>query len=347
MTMPQRKHGTRPWGVLVSTMLAAAGVSAEAGAHELSQRRIEFTYRARIADVPQDAEVVDLWIPVPTDGLGQRVVRVEVNHPDGGNIAVDPAYGNKVFHKRYRGPFTDENTFEAELVFEIVRDEVEIGAAKKLAKTDFVPASDEQSVYLAENRLIPLDGPVEEIVGELKLESNDPLRTARRVYDYLIDTMEYNWLADGAGRGDVRWACDSKTGDCTDYHSTFMAVCRNRGIPADHQFGFPIPKDKKSGPITHYHCWAQFWTGATGWVPVDISEADKHPALKEYNFGSYHADIIRMSHGRDVTLVPPQAGESLNIFVFPYVEVDGVEFGDAEKKKDTPVTWSASFVDKS
>ena len=340
----KRFHSTT---IKLAAFVCVAGfLAADAMAEELSRRHFEFTYRAKIVDLPADAEAVDLWLPVPTDGLGQTVKRVEIVRPDGGAIHVEPAYGNKIFHKRFVGPFAKGQKLEAELVFEVVREEVEIPAAKSLAKTSFVPASDALGVYLAENRLIPLDGPVAKIVADLKLEADDPLRAARTVYDHLIDTMEYNWLAEGAGRGDVRWACDSKTGDCTDYHSTFMAVCRNRGIPADHQFGFPIPKDKTEGPLKHYHCWAHFWTGETGWVPVDISEADKHPALKEYNFGSYQADIMRVSHGRDVMLVPPQAGEPLNIFVFPYVEVDGEEFGDAELKKGTPVTWTASFVEK-
>jgi hypothetical protein len=61
-----------------------------------------------------------------------------------------------------------------------------------------------------------------------------------------------------------------------------------------------------------------------GWVPVDISEADKHPDLRQYYFGNLTADRVAFSVGRDLRLVPQQAGEPLNYFVYPYVEVDGI-----------------------
>ena len=60
-----------------------------------------------------------------------------------------------------------------------------------------------------------------------------------------------------------------------------------------------------------------------GWVPVDISEANKHPDLKAYYFGNLTEDRIAFSTGRDLELVPKQDGEPLNFFVYPYVEVDG------------------------
>jgi hypothetical protein len=72
-----------------------------------------------------------------------------------------------------------------------------------------------------------------------------------------------------------------------------------------------------------------------GWIPVDISEADKHPDLRDYNFGAQSAKLLKLTHGRDITLVPPQAGEPLNIFVLPYVEVDG--------KAHTGMKWTMEF----
>jgi hypothetical protein len=75
-----------------------------------------------------------------------------------------------------------------------------------------------------------------------------------------------------------------------------------------------------------------------GWIPVDISEADKHPELREYNFGAQSPKLLKLTHGRDIMLVPPQAGERLNIFVYPYAEVDG--------KPTQAVEWSMSFKER-
>ena len=58
-------------------------------------------------------------------------------------------------------------------------------------------------------------------------------------------------------------------------------------------------------------------------MPVDISEADKHPELKQYYYGNLTENRVTFTVGRDIDLVPKQSGEALNYFVYPYVEVDG------------------------
>jgi hypothetical protein len=65
-------------------------------------------------------------------------------------------------------------------------------------------------------------------------------------------------------------------------------------------------------------------------VPVDISEANKEPRLRDYYFGNLTEDRVAFSTGRDLNLVPLQDGPSLNFFIYPYVEVDGKEHPQAK-----------------
>lgn len=298
----------------------------------------EFTYSAWVTDLPATAAQVDLWMPVPSDSQGQKVTSVKTLQPEGCEIGTEPQYQNRIFHKRFHGPFHPAAPLRAEIVFQVVRSEVVIPAAKALVRAARSPKPLTLDVYLRPNRLIPIDGKVAQIAAGLNLPKGDPLRTGKRLYDYLIDTMDYNWKAKGAGRGDVLWACDSKTGDCSDYHSMFIALCRSQGIPADHEFGFPIRSREKAGTILHHHCWARFWVDGVGWIPVDISEADKHPELRGYNFGAQSAKLLKLTHGRDITLVPPQAGDPLNTFILPYVESDG--------KVYSAVKWTMTFKER-
>ena len=94
-------------------------------------------------------------------------------------------------------------------------------------------------------------------------------------------------------------------------------------IPARFEIGFPLPAKKNSGEIAGYHCWAEFYDPQHGWVPVDISEAWKDQSKKDYFFGAHDANRVQFSMGRDLVLSPPQAGDPLNYFVYPYVEVNG------------------------
>ena len=315
-------NSTRKTGVLIVVAMAAA---AWAGGGIRATRNVELTYTATIEKFPEAAKVIDLWLPVAQDTDGQTVSSVTVAYPEGGSIAVESRYGNKIWHRRFVAPFKGElreGKLSAQLVFRLHREEIIVPEAKSLAPVTKIAKP--SMTYLEANRLIPVKiEPVRQIVTRLHLENEPPIRAARKVYDWLIDEFTYNYLAPGAGRGDVVWACNAKTGDCSDYHSTFIAVCRNLGIPADHEFGFLIRTKEHAGEIKSYHCWARFQVEGVGWIPLDASEADKHPELREYNFGSQSVDLLKFSHGRDVTLVPSQSGPPLNRFIYPYAEADG------------------------
>src|SRR5204863_5939821 len=94
-------------------------------------------------------------------------------------------------------------------------------------------------------------------------------------------------------------------------------------IPAKFELGFAIPEQRGAGDVKGYHCWAKFKPAEHGWIPVDISEANKHPERRGYFFGHLCENRVHFTTGRDLVLVPAQHGEPVNFLVFPYVEVDG------------------------
>ena len=109
---------------------------------------------------------------------------------------------------------------------------------------------------------------------------------------------------------------------------------RASGIPVVFEMGFPLQpsKDLPQGKKGGYHCWAKFYLPGKGWVPVDISEADKASHKKDYYFGSIDENRVRFSRGRDILLEPNQKGERLNYFgPDPYLEIDGVSSGKFER----------------
>ena len=124
------------------------------------------------------------------------------------------------------------------------------------------------------------------------------------------------------GRGDSVWACDSRHGNCTDFHSLFISICREQDIPARFEIGFPISAQRGQGDVGGYHCWAKF-VADQAWVPVDISEADKNPEKTDYFFGNLTENRIAFTIGRDLQLVPAQQDGPVNFLVYPYAEVSG------------------------
>ena len=111
-------------------------------------------------------------------------------------------------------------------------------------------------------------------------------------------------------------------GNCTDFHTLFIALARASGIPARWNMGFPLAYGDGGADgaqeVKGYHCWAEFYAPGAGWVPVDISEARKHPELKAYFFGGLSGNRVLFTRARDVLLEPDGKGRRLNYFIYPW-----------------------------
>lgn len=301
-------------------------------------RSFEFTYQAGVEDVPTGAGRTRLWLPLPPDTLDQRIDDLAVRASNGARwVDVDGDRGSDgdgadriawTVSPVEDGPArslcveTPGTAIQVELLFDVTRYETRGGGAA-------TPA--ELREALAPDSMVPLDGKVATEAAALRT-SADPRTAARELYDHVLERMRYDKPQGGDwGRGDAEWACDSGYGNCTDFHSYFMGLARAKGIPARFEMGFPVPDgDEPVATIGGYHCWAWFWIDGEGWVPVDISEADKHPELADYYFGTLDPDRVTMSEGRDLVLTPPTAAP-LNFLVYPYAEVDGRPAGRITK----------------
>ncbi len=69
------------------------------------------------------------------------------------------------------------------------------------------------------------------------------------MYDVVDEHMKYRKDGEGWGRGDAVWACDSKFGNCTDFHSLFISMARGNKIPSKFEMGFSIPAKRGAGLI--------------------------------------------------------------------------------------------------
>ncbi len=286
-------------------------------------RKFRFTYSFTVKDIPAGAKMVRVWVPVAHTDEHQTVRLVNVKSPVQTRMGEEQEYGNQILYAEIHNPV--QTTAEFTLEYEVTRREFSRGDYAQLEAKDtkpgVVPASMER--YLAPDKLIPTDGTIKELAVKVTGDKTGTVAKAKAAYDYLFNTMRYDKTGTGWGRGDAVWACDSKHGNCTDFHSPFIGMMRADGIPARFDIGFPLPEGKDKGDIPGYHCWAEFFARNIGWVPLDISEAWKAKEKADYFFGTVDANRVQFSTGRDITLSPKQDGPPLNYFVYPYVEIDG------------------------
>ncbi len=309
--------------IALAAMGAAFSASSETSA---SLRNFEFTYLTRIPILPADAKTSRIWIPLPQSDRYQTIGNLKIETPFAFTKHRDPEYGNEYVYlqvpaAKVTGPA------EVRVSFEVTRHEhrVVLEAHPVTAQSAGADPPGLQR-FLQADRRVPLQGVIAELAAQETRGISEPLAKARAIYDYVIATMRYDKSGTSWGNGDAIWACTAKRGNCTDFHSLFIGMMRAAGIPARFEIGFPLPADQHDGSVPGYHCWAEFYVEPYGWIPVDASEAWKHPDKKEYFFGAHDDNRLQFTVGRDIRLDPPQQGDPLNYFIYPYAELDGKPF---------------------
>ncbi len=300
-----------------TTPIDASSVS---GQHETADhpaiaksRTFRFVYGAALTEL-EPGTAVRVWLPVATSGHDQDVTLLSANLPAQHEFTTEAKFGNRLIY--FEAQANDNGEVPIEVVYEVTR--------RELNEDNYEDAPAEVEKFLAASSLVPNDDRFRKILLGEPLPSGAASDVARQLYDAVDDHMKYDKPADrpGWGEGDANWACDNRFGNCTDFHSLFISAARTLNIPAQFEIGFPIPTTIGAGEVGGYHCWAKFLRDGK-WVPVDISEADKHPELKEYYFGNLSPDRVLFSVGRDLELQPAPASGPVNYLSYPYAEVDG------------------------
>jgi len=266
----------------------------------------EFIYQAFLPEIGGSAA---LWLPFPASDAFQTINVMAIETPARYEILHESEYGNRVLFMKL-GP---EHSGQAVTMrFQVQR----------LEKGVYNAESSGVEKYLQPESLVPDEQMFQELANSIVAGKTGNLARARTLYDYVIDNFRYVRFGSGWGQGDAVYACNTRSGNCSDFHAFFIALCRAVGIPARFAVGAAIPSERNEGGIDGYHCWVEFYTEGKWW-PVDISEANKCNSLAGYFFGHHPANRIEFSRGRDLKPDPRPASGPINFLAYPVLEISG------------------------
>ncbi len=268
--------------------------------------QFDFTYRVKLPAITQPGH---LWLPLAKSDAFQTIVAKNISAPGEWRQVRDRDHDNLILVMRPQ-PADSGKVIEVKYV------------VRRREKASYASPEKDALHHLKPERLVPVNQTFKSLAKDITRDQTTALACGRALYDHVLRRMKYDKSGEGWGRGDATYACDSRAGNCTDFHAYFIALARSLGLPARFAIGYTIPADKDAGVIAGYHCWAEFFADGK-WVPVDISEASKSPALAGYYFGHHPANRFELSAGRDLIVEPVPAASPINFLVYPLLEVDG------------------------
>lgn len=266
-----------------------------------------FSYKIELPEIESPAQI---WIPLAQSDRWQEVEIKHISAPVKEQRARDQKNGNEILYLQLK-PHNSGQSIE--ITYKVRRKE----------KSTYNDPTADTLQYLGETAFLPINERFMQIADSVfeEKKAKTDLTKARALYDYVIDNMRY--AKQGTyGTGDATYACDSKSGNCTEFHSLFISLARSAGIPARFAVGAAIPSERDEGGVNGYHCWAEFYANGKWW-PVDISEANKYSALATYYFGHHPANRIELSKGRNIKPDPSPRSGPINFLAYPVLEIDG------------------------
>jgi transglutaminase-like putative cysteine protease len=298
---------------------AALLVLSTATVFAATSNRVDATYVATVAGVPEGLKELNVWIPLPVTRGAQTVSDVKIDSPYHFTRYKDPVYGNEYAYAHITNPPAGDLSFKVN--FDATRHEITQDRPLETKAT-----SADLKRALKPNRLVTISPRVKELADKITAGKTDRVDQAHAIFEYLVTTMKYDKTIPGWGNGDTERACDIKAGNCTDFHSLFMSLARAKGIPARFIIGFPLTA--ADGQVKGYHCWSEFYVKGKGWIPIDASDASKlaDASKREYLFGNLDPNRVQFTVGRDLEL-KPKTSEPLNYFIYPRAEANGRTVG--------------------
>lgn len=357
--------------------LALLTLCAACASHRGAQQADTLRFAANndfVLTVPEGTEQVRAWFALPAeDEPLQTIERLDIatNAPAGVHTStrkIRDRDGNRFLELTATG--AAGKSIEVTTSFDIVRSESRVLTDASATRPLRDAEREEMSAYLGENEHVRFTPEIRRTAAEVLGNEKNPVRQARLIYDWVLEHVTY-WVKDpssmkSSGVGSSQYCYEKQCGNCTDFHSLYMAVARAGGLPTRIVYGsfFKGPLNGEDADQS-YHCWLETWAPQIGWIPIDVAVADifvddfsvtdanargvaltvadgyhgPDRELVDYYFGNLDARRVTWHRGRDLE-VPGCNSNPINALPKAVVEFDGV--AAAEKKGWTrKLTFSA------
>ena len=291
------------------------------------------------------AKACALWVPLPYDITGfQNVLKI------GSFSDANESFQTKNNHY-------DAHTFYAHWDKKSTAKTLDLSmkVALRDRQCDFkrtrvcLEVQEKAKEFLAPTTHIPTDGAVAKAAKKIVGNEKDPLKKARKIYDWIIANSYRDENVHGCGVGSPNEMLvqlekeDRMGGKCLDMSALTVALMRASGIPAREVMGIRVGPSRLSSAFgtkeditKSQHCKLEFFIPTIGWIPCDPADITKlvlkegiektSPRaleLADKFFGFWENNWMALNHARDFDLYPANTQGSLDSFGYVYGEAEG------------------------
>lgn len=270
---------------------------------DISNRLTKGKYILQVESI----EVIDtnpyilFWVSLPTNHRGQTVTITSIS-PEPTELITDVMNGNLIAFWKFTD-IANKETLRFSYDFQILAEDVEIDIDyNKIESYD--TQSESYQFYIKSEPWIEITPAIKQKALELIGDESNPYLCAKQFFYWVIENMSYK-LVEIADRGTEK-SFHSLSGDCGEFSTVFIALCRAIGIPAREVVAV--------WPQEPGHAWAEVFLPPYGWVPVDATIAqlkyEDHKNTtraksgnRDYYFGNLYPNRIIVFKGNNIQVI--------------------------------------------
>lgn len=246
-------------------------------------------YQATLLAKDDECNVL-YWVSKPLDSNYQKINEFSINHL---HLKKYKTKENEILY--FKDFFSDKFDVLIEISGLFTKGNSEIG--------NIVSTENKRSPYIKSENYLRQTPAIKKLSRELTKNEKSDEDKARKIFEYVIGSFKYEYPV--CNRGVENLNLKNLKGDCAEYSSLFVTMCRAVGIEARNVTGFVIFEKEKS---VCEHGWAQINSADQGWVDVDPQYASLEKSLvmgtKKYFMNRYEYRLIT-TIGFNLKIEPP------------------------------------------
>ncbi len=230
---------------------------------------LEYTNQVRNYG-PGVVKNLDIYLAVPENLPNQELLSEIEYFPQPTDFLTDK-WGQKVAHYKF------QNIQSTEFISVGMKVKAKLYKVRyfifpeKVGELKDIPKSISEK-FLADDTKYSISAPfIQSSVKRAVGDETNPYWIARKIFNYVIDHMEYE-LAGGWNIAPT--VLKRGTGSCSEYSFVYIAMCRASGLPARYVGSVAIRGDDASADEV-FHRWVEVYLPNYGWISVDPSGGDR------------------------------------------------------------------------
>lgn len=257
-------------------------------------RKFNISYKASLVS-PNNKNDVRVWIAEPMNSVYQKIDNFSISPKPVSYYKDDK--GNKILYFQFK----DIENINILMNIKITLHKNFIDLNKK--KVSIPQKSSKLSrQHTKGEKFLEQTPQIKKTTDQLIRNNKTILDKMQSIFDFITKNFKYCYPI--KQRGVKYLILNNLKGDCGEYSSLFVTMCRILKIPARNNTGFAIFPEKKN--ITE-HGWANIYLKPYGWIDVDTQYASLEKSIKlgiKKYFGQRSDYRINFVNGFNIPLKP-------------------------------------------